>query len=1608
MALKDLLTDLSNFKYTDYGNAGSVQSQVSGRHGTPDAPIDNSDFDNGVGFGVDPNSTPQSFNVRGYTISGDKRFIVNYGGDIVGSEGSIYGMGDFNSILTPFDHTQMRDTSRVVYNQYSSVPFGDSRHTDDGDVIGAIGGGVSYYGNLLPITPRASLYGDDIGGFRVPLQGGNTNPPGTESNIVGFDGIQTTLNIPQIVLTGPFDDTYQSELNTEPISPNAHGSDFFTSPLTNYTSQFSIGDLRTDIESGFSRSGMYTVPEGASLVEPSEIIFKQFTRGDSSLKRVTMTSPNFSPFVFGTGIPYVIPQHTSTGPTQFTIGAFSDDPLIEDLHGSDFMSRPSYTSQIGTDTATHNVSMITLTGPTTDTYQTTINLDRVAAGAHGSDFQTTPLEAFSSRFANQDELLMNTVFDSGFSTDDFYVDSSNRGPTSFGEFKQFNKSENSLKTISLDSPNTDPDGNEFYTFPNRLPYNLDDDDQYHRRAPFIIKDIGDKWGPNIDTSLDEGLVRGGVVTSVSRGIADALRLTKFILTPKGILFGLKQAGFQLLNPRPETRVWNPLSLGSGNTIALGIPLRIDRHLGGGTYLDAIGGSDGEDSILTGYGNAVTSTPALQGGKIAFQTARRVTLAHTVAMVPGAGGKVSIGALPEISFDLTAGGSGNITSFSPNTFSDTNDLGFNIPDRNIYTRDKKYHINSGPSSIETLPQLSPSTLGNSLVARVTGQDIGEEVPRPGSPLLDEIIKGKQVLAEGLEGVYPGTGNVLDEPKIHGVGGLQGLARRNGGYSITLGNSNAQDSVNGIPAGNLFDEGEETFPYQQNHRKRSLIPIGLTAQGYGYGPKHGLAARATQESIFDAYNGEVEAFGIEGEFGNIPESRLAVLKDGVYEGDYHGPESSAEAFPYFSGRDAFQSFPSLARTNARLIDGGEFIGAQIGRSGITDSTDYFKSYYHEFPGSTPVISIVSSPESSLDDRIFIKDQHTIATDLSPNTNEVLYFGPNTLARPGSRKYEDEVGRDKAGFINIGLDSPSVRRNNINQSNQAHMVAATTPIGNAMWDPELVASGEIDPNNPPTQGIYKLGNNIHQPRQGEDRTKKGIPQRNTKPDEGPVQKPYKVANDKKGSEGQTYEEVARNRENVEAPQSSFSLSGGEKGDPQIQITQTWIDKNRYPFDYSEPIKLQEFPLRNKDINADGTNAGPQLQALSFLSPERGDVGNLYGLPTREKFGNLADRYQVSIQSDDFPNKLIIKQSNDNPNELILPRVVANSDDATLKIREGSDSNKKSLEIERGHKFKDNPINKDAGDDLSSRDSAKAIGSGNKIDRYRTLAYGDIPTSAGGAEGTLANRYDERSKVSTQDNPNQPVKPVLDRNNPNDQMIKFENKDGVGFIKIYDNNIKGDLRDKYDKINMTQYGEDTNEDYIKFKFFDEVNKKNIIFPATLTGLTDTFSPDYASERYIGRPDQVYVYQGTTREISFDFKVAAMSRQQLLVVWEKINYLTGLTYPNWVTQGNTTRMQAPFMSLTIGDMYNRMPGYLNGLTYDVEDNTTWDTEEGYQLPKIVNINCTFTHIGKHPLANKGIHFDTPWKRPLARQNGNDGTSGYTNLPRSSDNKDLSLILGDN
>ena len=220
-------------------------------------------------------------------------------------------------------------------------------------------------------------------------------------------------------------------------------------------------------------------------------------------------------------------------------------------------------------------------------------------------------------------------------------------------------------------------------------------------------------------------------------------------------------------------------------------------------------------------------------------------------------------------------------------------------------------------------------------------------------------------------------------------------------------------------------------------------------------------------------------------------------------------------------------------------------------------------------------------------------------------------------------------------------------------------------------------------------------------------------------------------------------------------------------------------------------------------------------------------------------------------------------------------------------------------------------------------------------------------------------------------------------------------------------------DKVNMIPYGLDRDEkndkelyelDWIPFKFKDVRNNKSIVFRAILSGITDTFSPEYASERYVGRPDSVYVYQGTNREISFTFDVYPKSQEELPILWEKLNYLAGLTYPHWA-DGNADGgggMISPFSELTIGQMYTDSPGYISSLTYTVQDNGTWETTFA-KLPKYVQVSCTFIYVGERLPSATQKHFETPWVADKEYQPGL--SSKFLEILESSkDNNFLSAV----
>ena len=210
----------------------------------------------------------------------------------------------------------------------------------------------------------------------------------------------------------------------------------------------------------------------------------------------------------------------------------------------------------------------------------------------------------------------------------------------------------------------------------------------------------------------------------------------------------------------------------------------------------------------------------------------------------------------------------------------------------------------------------------------------------------------------------------------------------------------------------------------------------------------------------------------------------------------------------------------------------------------------------------------------------------------------------------------------------------------------------------------------------------------------------------------------------------------------------------------------------------------------------------------------------------------------------------------------------------------------------------------------------------------------------------------------------------------------------RTFEGPIKGGKSTKnVDIVNIAPYGEDASDkDIIPFKFYDVYNDKHITFRAILTGITDNVTTEYNPERYIGRSENVYTYQGTNRQVSFTFDVYPKSRQEMPVLWEKINYLYGMCYPNYTDAYGGQTMVSPITTLTIGNLYTDTPGYIASINLSVPDNSTWEIEDNLQLPHYCQIAVEYVYIGKYLPNAKGKHFELNW---ITDKNNTQGT--YTN-----------------
>ena len=182
---------------------------------------------------------------------------------------------------------------------------------------------------------------------------------------------------------------------------------------------------------------------------------------------------------------------------------------------------------------------------------------------------------------------------------------------------------------------------------------------------------------------------------------------------------------------------------------------------------------------------------------------------------------------------------------------------------------------------------------------------------------------------------------------------------------------------------------------------------------------------------------------------------------------------------------------------------------------------------------------------------------------------------------------------------------------------------------------------------------------------------------------------------------------------------------------------------------------------------------------------------------------------------------------------------------------------------------------------------------------------------------------------------------------VYKLSNTDSI-------NNVSPTDEYTMEENAFMKVGETVYKDFIPLWFKKIGADKPLVFRATITGLTETSTPSWSSNKFIGNPYSFHMYDGVERSLAFNIKLAAASPVELNVIWERLKILTSYTYPT-IGAGLVT---PPIITFRLGDMYVDREVLLDSLTYTIPDESTWETkgEIGY-LPKVIDVALSMKFI---------------------------------------------------
>ncbi len=251
------------------------------------------------------------------------------------------------------------------------------------------------------------------------------------------------------------------------------------------------------------------------------------------------------------------------------------------------------------------------------------------------------------------------------------------------------------------------------------------------------------------------------------------------------------------------------------------------------------------------------------------------------------------------------------------------------------------------------------------------------------------------------------------------------------------------------------------------------------------------------------------------------------------------------------------------------------------------------------------------------------------------------------------------------------------------------------------------------------------------------------------------------------------------------------------------------------------------------------------------------------------------------------------------------------------------------------------------------------------------------------------------------------------------------------------------YQSTNVINAGNNIKNDFVKFRIGILDNNSNnpeglkryIHFRAFIDSFADNYGAQWGEEKFMGRAESFFRYGGFNRSITMGWTLAAQSVDELIPMYQKLNYLASSLAPDYSSNGY---MQGNIAYLTFGGYCYEQPGIITGLNlsypkespFEIDVDSKTGANDGGKKTKELPMIMTVTGFEFKPIHNfvprlqqndydglkvNGSTFVSSWgdERYIALRNkngnnysGDNGSETFT-VPSSTTNQEGTNLVGD-